>query len=217
MLSLAPLAQGLLYFLCSIVHAQTLPQSTTPGSQTRGHLTQDQLWCLGTNFVSPIYPKEARLARIEGVVQLNLVIAEDNSIAELQAVSGNPLLLESTIKAVRQWIFSMGGRVVGNPKETEIPLTFTFKIEDPPKPAYLHLKNGKVIRADSVREFTDRTEYTVGGRTHHIPPESVTDINACARVSLFIKPKGKGDDCIPASRPSFDIIAIPLLPADRFQ
>jgi hypothetical protein len=102
---------------------------------------------------------------------------------------------------------------VGAPRETEVPLTFTFKIEDPPKPGYLHLSDGKVIRADSVREFTDRMEYTVAGRTHHISPDSVTDINACAHVSIITKPKDKEDDCIPRGGPSFDIIAIPLLPA----
>lgn len=117
------------------------------------------------------------------------------------------------MKALRQWQFLIGGYVGGEQGEAEVPLTFTFKIEDPPKPAYLHLSNGKVIRADSVCEFTDRMEYTVGGRTHHISTDSVTDINACARVSLITKPEGKEDDCIPAGGPSFDIIAMPLLPA----
>ena len=211
MSSAAPLAQAFFCFLFSVLLAQAIPQSATP--QARSHITQDQLCCLTTNSVSPTYPREARLAGIEGEVKLILVIGENNSIAELQAVSGDPLLVESTMNAVRQWRLIIGGRVVGAPKETEVPLTFTFKIEDPPKPAYLHLKNGKVIRADSVREFTDRMEYTVGGRTHHISPDSVTDINACARVSISTKPKDKVDDCIPSGGPSFLIRAIPLLPA----
>ena len=71
------------------------------------------------------------------------------------------------------------------PKKCEIPLTFTFKIEDPPKPAFLHLHDDKVIRVDTVREFTDSIEYTVGRHTRRISSDSVTDINACARVSLM--------------------------------
>jgi len=75
--------------------------------------------------------------------------------------------------------------------------------------SFLHLSNGQVIRADNVREFTDRIEYTVGRRTHYISPDSVTDINACARVSLDISPKE--GNCIPGGGPSFFIHAIPLL------
>jgi TonB family protein len=206
-----PLAQVFLHSLFSILLALIPPQSNTPTSQSRIHLTQDQLCCFATHVVDPVYPRQARLAHTEGVVKLVLVIAEDGSIAELQAVSGDPLLLESTMKAVRQWHFFIGGFVVGGPREIEVPLSFTFKIENPPEPAFLHLSNGKVIRADSVREFTDSIEYTVDRRTHNISPDSVTDINACARVSVIISPKG--GNCIPSGGPSFFIRAIPLLPA----
>ncbi len=208
----APLAQVFLHSLFWILLAQVPPQSATPGSQLpRIHLTQDQLCCFDMHIVNPIYPREARLAHTEGVVKLIVVFADDGSVAELEAVAGDPLLLDSTMKAVRQWHFSMGGRVAGGPRETEVPLSFTFKIEDPPKPAFLHLSNGQVIRADNVRELTDRIEYTVGRRTHQISSDSVTDINACARVSIIIS--SKESNCIPGGGPSFFIHAIPLLPA----
>jgi TonB family protein len=211
MLSPAPLAHAFLHSLLSILLAQAPPQSTTPTSELpRIHLKQDQLCCFTMHSVEPIYPREARLAHTEGVVKLILIIADNGSIADLQAVSGDPLLLDSTMKAVRQWRFTMAA-VVGKPRETEVPLSFTFEIEDPPEPAYLHLSNGKVIRANNVREFTDRIEYTVGSRTHHISPDSVTDINACARFSVMLSPKE--GDCIPSGGPSFLIRAIPLLSA----
>jgi len=187
------------------------PEST----QARVHMTQDQLCCITSNAVSPVYPRDARLAGIQGEVKLLLVIAENNSIAELQAISGDPLLVESTMTAVRQWHFMIGGYPVGALRETEVSLTFNFKIEDPPKPAYLHLKNNKVIRADSVREFTDRLEYSADGRRHRISPDSVTSIDACARASIIVKPKDKEEaDCIPAGGPSFVIRAIPLVSGD---
>jgi TonB family protein len=211
MLSPAQFAQVVFGFLLSIVLTQAAPQSATSTPQARGHMTQDQLCCITSNAVSPVYPREARLAGIQGEVKLLLVIGEHNTIAELQPVSGDPVLMEAAMKAVRQWLFILGGYLVGGPRETEVPLTFTFKIEDPPKPAYLHLKNGKVIRADSVREFTDRMEYTVDGHTHHTSPESVTDVNGCARVRVaLLREEG---DCIPSGGPSFLIRAIPLLPA----
>jgi Gram-negative bacterial TonB protein C-terminal len=213
--SRTPLAcRVLLRCLPLILVAQAPPQSTTPNSEVpRIHLNQDQLCCMVTNFVEPNYPKEARLTRREGVVKLVLIIATDgSSIADLQAVSGDSVLLGSTMKAVRQWRFAIGG-FVGKPEEIEVPLSFTFKIEDPPKPAYLHLTNGKVIRADGVREFTDRIEYTVDRRTHRIAPGSVADINACARVVVRL-PLKEGE-CIPAGGPSFDIRAIPLWLSDK--
>lgn len=210
--SFAPLAQVFFVSLLSILLLAQDPQGTTPGSQARFHLTQDQMCCITSNAVSPTYPRAARLAGIQGEVKLLLVIGEHNAIAELQTVSGDPVLLEAALKAVRQWRFLIGG-YVGGLRGTEVPLTYTFKIEDPPKPACLHLSDGKVIRAGTVREFTDRMEYTVGGRTHHISPDSVTDINACARVWIITKPKNKEDDCIPAGGPSFNITAIPFVPA----
>jgi hypothetical protein len=199
------------FLLILLAHASA--QSAKPNSELpRIQLTQDQLCCLVTNFVKPIYPRDARLEHIEGMVKLILVIGVDGSIADLQAVSGDPLLLDSTMKAVGQWRFLIGG-FVGKPREMEVSLSFTFKIEDPPKPAYLHLTNGNVIRADEVREFTDRIEYTVGRRTHRIAPGSVTDIDACARVVARL-PLKEGE-CFPDGGPSFDIRAIPLLPADK--
>jgi len=62
-------------------------------------------------------------------------LVKNNSIAESQAISGDPLLVESTMKAVRQWKFMIGGYVNGAVRETEVALTFTFEIEDPPRPA----------------------------------------------------------------------------------
>jgi len=197
-------------FLMSILLPQTPPQNGTANSEhPRIHLNQDQLCCFGANFVRPIYPREARLAHTEGVVKLVLVIGVDGSVVDLQAVSGDPVLLESTVKAVRQWRFTIGG-FVGEPREMEVPLSFTFSIVTPPKPAYLHLTNGKVIRADDVREFADEMEYTASRRTHRISANSVADINGCLRARVIPQKEG---DCIPDGGPSFTVRAIPLLPA----
>ena len=212
----ASLAQFCLHSLLLILLAQAPPQTTTPTPEVRRtHLDQELLCCFDLHFVPPIYPREARLAHTEGVVKLNVVFADDSSIADLQAVSGEPILVDSAMNAVRQWRLHSVGRAVGGPRqETEVALSFTFKIEDAPKPAYLHLSNGKVIRADSVREFTDGIEYSVGHRTHRISPASVTEINACARIAVRLS-QWKEGDCVAGGGPYFAIRAIPLLPAVR--
>jgi len=209
-------AQLLLFSLSLAPYTQTPSQDTTPATAAPKPLRipekQEHLCCYDMHFVKPDYPKEARLAHIEGVVKLHLVFADDGSIAELQPVSGDPLLVDSAMKAVQQWrvVFS---RVVGSPSEHEIALTFTFSIEEPPKPAYLHLSNGDVIRADTVREFTDRVEYSVGRHIHYLSPDSVTTINACARVAALLSMKE--GDCVPGGGPTFNIRAIPLLPSTK--
>jgi TonB family protein len=208
-----PLAEVFLYSVLSILFAQATPQSAAPASQfQRLHLKQDQLGCYMSNSENPIYPKKARLAHTEGVIKLILVIADNVSIAGVQSVSGDPLLVDSAIRAVRQWRFQ-AILVNGRPVEAEVPLSFTFTIQDPPKPAYLHLVNKKVIRADEVREFSDRIEYTVGRRTHHVSPDSVTAIDACPRFSFAVQPKAA--ECVPAGGPFFIVRAIPLLPAEK--
>ena len=164
-------------------------------------------------FVKPTYSREARLAHTEGIAKLKILISDDNSIAEIQPVSGDPLLLDSSITAVRQWcIYSSLAKVVGKPVEIEIPISFVFAIEDAPKPAYLHLVSGRVIGVDEVREFTNGIEYTIDQRTHHISTDSVTDVNGCARIVL--RPPQRQGECLPSGEPSFDITAIPLLPSD---
>jgi len=212
--SSAPFGQILFHLLLSILTAQAPSQGTAPHSELpRIHLQQSHLSCTVLNAVGPIYPREARLAHIEGVVNLVVVIAADGTVADLQAVSGDPLLVDPTIKALRQWRFQPI-LLNGHPQEADVALSFTFSIQRPPKPAYLHLTDGDVIRADAVREFTDRIEYTVGRHTFRLSPDSVTDINACARMAL-LSGRPKEGDCVPGGGPSFNIRAFPLLPADN--
>jgi TonB family protein len=205
----APFGQILPCLLLSILIAQAPTQNTAPRSELpRLHLEQDHLNCTAWNVVSPSYPRKARLAHTEGAVKLIMIIAVDGTVADLQAVSGDPLLLDSTITALRQWRFQPT-LLNGRPEEVYVALSFTFSIQDPPEPAYLQLTDGKVIRADAVREFTDRIEYTVGRRTFRLSPDSVTDISACDRTAQ--PPNG----CVHGGGPSFNIRAFPLFPASE--
>jgi protein TonB len=56
-----------------------------------------------TNRVTPIYPPIAKQARIQGVVQLEAIIAEDGAIKNLRVVEGHPLLAQAALNAVSQW------------------------------------------------------------------------------------------------------------------
>ncbi len=55
--------------------------------------------------IDPQYPVLARQARVQGVVILRAMITREGKIANLQVVSGSPLLVQSALDAVRQWTY----------------------------------------------------------------------------------------------------------------
>jgi TonB family protein len=53
--------------------------------------------------VQPEYPHAAKISHISGDVLLRALIDREGHISKLEALSGHPLLVESAIKAVKQW------------------------------------------------------------------------------------------------------------------
>jgi len=53
--------------------------------------------------VQPPYPPLARLSRVTGSVRLQAILTEEGRVSDLKLVSGHPLLVESAMKAARQW------------------------------------------------------------------------------------------------------------------
>lgn len=77
--------------------------------------------------VQPVYPPAAKIARIQGTVQLAAVIGRDGSIANLRVVSGSPLLVRAAVDAVREWRYRpyiLNGQSVE--VETQISVNFTL-------------------------------------------------------------------------------------------
>jgi periplasmic protein TonB len=77
--------------------------------------------------VVPIYPPLAIAAHVSGGVRLQAIIAADGSIAELNVISGHPLLVKAAVDAVRQWRYRptvFGGKPV--PVDTQIDVNFTL-------------------------------------------------------------------------------------------
>jgi len=77
--------------------------------------------------VDPKYPEDARQARIQGQVVLQATIDKEGNVAELNLVSGHPLLAPEAIKAVKQWKYKpylLDG--VPMMVETQIIVNFTL-------------------------------------------------------------------------------------------
>jgi TonB family protein len=209
---LAILAILPLSFLCAAgAQAQQQERSSTPAqpSQRNRISKENDVCCFTSRFVEPVYPAEARLAHIQGEVRLDLVIAPNGSVSSVRIISGQPILANPSAAALRQWHFDPIGTPNG-PVEHEVTIVFTFTLQDPPKPAYLHLTNGETIRAEEVREFTNRFEYKTQGKVHTLTPAQVINVNQCGCISALLK----DGCCIPGGGPSFDIRAFPLFPAD---
>lgn len=75
----------------------------------------------------PVYPPEAKAARIQGVVKLSAVIAKDGTVSKLEVISGHPLLVPAALEAVKQWVYETT-LLNGNPVEviTQIDVNFTL-------------------------------------------------------------------------------------------
>ncbi len=65
--------------------------------------------------VHPTYPSEARMARVTGVVKIQVLISEEGRVIEATAIEGPKSLLETALEAARQWTFkpaTLGGQAV---------------------------------------------------------------------------------------------------------
>src|SRR5215471_2605683 len=53
--------------------------------------------------VEPLYPQIAKMGRVQGDVVLQAKISKTGSIEDLHVISGNPMLTQAAIDAVKQW------------------------------------------------------------------------------------------------------------------
>jgi len=75
--------------------------------------------------VQPSYPPIARLARVQGTVELRAIISKAGTIENLVVFRGHPMLVKSAIEAVRQWRYRP--YLLNNePIEVETEITVNF-------------------------------------------------------------------------------------------
>ena len=77
--------------------------------------------------VNPIYPPEARIQRLAGLVTLDATVAEDGSVHNLKVISGPSLLASAATTAVKQWRYSPS-TLDGKPIEVQKRITIVFKL-----------------------------------------------------------------------------------------
>jgi len=82
--------------------------------------------------VEPEYPEEARQQQIQGLVVLDVRISRDGEVQNVNVVSGQRLLADAAIAAVKLWRFNPR-RVNGQPTEMQTTVTLNFRLPPPPK------------------------------------------------------------------------------------
>jgi protein TonB len=78
--------------------------------------------------VKPIYPEEARKARVEGVVILEIIVDKLGNVRDPQVLRPLPMgLTEAAIDAVRQWKYEPS-TLDSRPVEVYMIVTVTFRL-----------------------------------------------------------------------------------------
>jgi protein TonB len=77
----------------------------------------------------PQYPSQARAGHIQGDVVLHAIIDKEGKTSEVQVLSGDDLLAQSALEAVRQWRYRPL-LVDGEPTEVDTTITVTFSLTD---------------------------------------------------------------------------------------
>lgn len=73
--------------------------------------------------VMPRYPVEAKKARIQGKVLLDITVNEAGEVTEEKVVSGPPMLVKSALDAVRQWRYAPSPLL---PARTRVTMNYTL-------------------------------------------------------------------------------------------
>jgi hypothetical protein len=159
-----------------------------------------------------VLPPAALAANVEGTVVLHAVVGKDGKILSLDYVSGPALLIQAAIETASKWVFSPV-LLNSNPVDVETTVSVVFVRRDGnagsktdatessrvqawngPK-TVIHLKNGRTIRADTVKDLDNKIEYTIGESIYRI------------RKDLIVESPPPGDPLAsPTSAPGTDAV-----------
>jgi TonB family protein len=76
----------------------------------------------------PVYPRAAKVNRVEGTVDVDIVVDEDGRVESAVAVSGPELLRDAAVEAARATTFEPT-RLTGHPSRGRGTLTYKFMLD----------------------------------------------------------------------------------------
>jgi protein TonB len=81
------------------------------------------------HMVKPQYPPEAKEARIQGLVRLNVQVAKDGTVEKIEVLEGHPKLADAAVEAVRQWVYEPV-KVDGQPVTFKVDVDVNFTLSE---------------------------------------------------------------------------------------
>jgi TonB family protein len=80
-------------------------EKTTEAPQAQARVPAEVMEKLVTHRVDPDYPLEARQAKLQGVIELDVVVGRDGSVVDVRARNGPAVLAQAAMDAMRWWRF----------------------------------------------------------------------------------------------------------------
>ncbi len=102
-----------------------LPEGAQGPTAGQGDITQPKI----LKKVNPVYPDEAKRARLEGVVLLQATLGTNGRAADVKVLRGEPMgLSEAAVAAVRQWEWEPARNAKGQAVNVVMTLTIRFAL-----------------------------------------------------------------------------------------
>jgi TonB family protein len=79
---------------------------SSPSTIHAGDFLSSRDNCGLVHGVRPVYPRQAKTARIQGVVKVDYVVTKSGEVRDLHVESGDPVLVPAAIAAVTEWRFA---------------------------------------------------------------------------------------------------------------
>jgi protein TonB len=92
------------------------------------HMSEGVMEASLIHKVQPSYPAIARAIHLAGTVRLRAIIAADGGVRQIDVISGNPLLVQPAVAAVREWRYRPT-RLNGEAVEVETLITVNFVLD----------------------------------------------------------------------------------------
>lgn len=108
-------------------HVAAATDTATPKTGAAIQVPSDKIVANLDHKVQPVYPPEAKKARVQGKVVLAAVIGKDGIIENLRVVSGPKKLQESALDAVKQWTYKPY-LLNGEPVEVETKINVIYTL-----------------------------------------------------------------------------------------
>lgn len=101
-------------------------QGAASAEKPQAQVSAEVMQKLLIHRVEPTYPAEARKARLEGIIAVDIVVGRDGSVVSMHPLNGPDVLARAAMDALRWWKFEPY-RVNGQPAAVETTVAVEFK------------------------------------------------------------------------------------------